>query len=506
MASWITLPQAPVTAGEAGHLTDHNRIQAGLSTLWGAAQQSVFNVCGPLYGADPTGASDSTAAIQNAINAAQSAGGGVVYFPAGTYLVTPSGSPAVGLTVSSNNVRFAGAGASASVLKKNGNGTLLSFTGTTSPSSGSTHVRYCGIENLGFNGNGLTGTVWQLYYCDNFFVRDVQVTSNADLAIDCVEFWDSRFYNMVVVSCSGSASSTTQPNMWIRDASASSGVGASTGNSNNITLVGCRFEAFGTGALWVSQGTSNSSNPNNVKILGCKFEGDAIQGGPVIQTDNSTKQVIIDGCHVQMGGFASGFSTAQIAISLGGGEHVLSNTAIGNTGTATISDGVFLHAVGGNAITVSNVIGNYTTSPTSGHLFFDASATGTYSVTNVPTTSGTQLAGTVPASLQATVGTLALGKGTSTSGSAPVLTTTFANGTAAQLADTTRDYMIYLTVGTAGSAFSIAIGPTSTPANTILSSNTPNSGEAISFRLPAGWFVKWAGTSTTLANQIAIGC
>jgi hypothetical protein len=25
-------------------------------------------------------------------------------------------------------------------------------------------------------------------------------------------------------------------------------------------------------------------------------------------------------------------------------------------------------------------------------------------------------------------------------------------------------------------------------------------------RLPAGWFLKWAGTSTTLARQTAVGC
>ena len=38
------------------------------------------------YGADPTGASDSTSAIQDAVNALP-ATGGVVYLPAGTYAV-----------------------------------------------------------------------------------------------------------------------------------------------------------------------------------------------------------------------------------------------------------------------------------------------------------------------------------------------------------------------------------------------------------------------------------
>jgi hypothetical protein len=99
-----------------------------------------------------------------------------------------------------------------------------------------------------------------------------------------------------------------------------------------------------------------------------------------------------------------------------------------------------------------------------------------------------------------------LNGGTSTAGSAPVLTPTFANGTAAQLATLTRDFMVYLTVGTAGTAMVIKIGPTSTPANTIVSSSVATSGQMYAIRLPAGWFLQWADTTGTLANQIAIGC
>jgi hypothetical protein len=64
-------------------------------------------------------------------------------------------------------------------------------------------------------------------------------------------------------------------------------------------------------------------------------------------------------------------------------------------------------------------------------------------------------------------GLLTLNGGTATAGSAPVLTPAFANGTAAQLSDHTRDYMVYLECTTAGTALVVAIGPTSSPANTI---------------------------------------
>ncbi len=351
------------------------------------------------YGAVGNGVADDTAAVQAAITAVANAGGGIVFFPTGTYLCTPSGSPAVALTVPSSDVRLIGADASASVLKKNGNGVLVSFTGTTSPSTGATHVRYCGVENLGFNGNSQTGSVWQLYYADNFYALNTQISSNSDVVVDCVEFWDSRFINTVIVNCGGGVNSTTAPNVWIRNSSASSGVGASTGNSNNIHFIGCRFEGSLTGAIWVAQGTSNSSNPNNIKVLSCKFEADAIQGGPLVQADNTTKAVVIDDCNFQLGGFAGGYSTAQRVISYGGGNHVISNCTIGNSGSATISDGLFLHAVGGSSITVENVIGGYTTNPTVSHVNFDATATGSYSVSNTPTSGGTQFGGTPPSML-----------------------------------------------------------------------------------------------------------
>jgi hypothetical protein len=98
--------------------------------------------------------------------------------------------------------------------------------------------------------------------------------------------------------------------------------------------------------------------------------------------------------------------------------------------------------------------------------------------------------------------------GSNSAGSAPVLTALGAvSGTGIQLSDTTRDYMVYLTVTTAGTATTVTLGPTSSAnAVTIMSSQPATAGEVISFRLPAGWFFKWAGTSTAIGNQVAVGC
>jgi len=98
--------------------------------------------------------------------------------------------------------------------------------------------------------------------------------------------------------------------------------------------------------------------------------------------------------------------------------------------------------------------------------------------------------------------------GTSTAASAPVLTSLgAASGTALQLADLTRDYMVYLEATTSGTATSITMGPTSSAnAVTIMASAAATAGVVYSFRLPAGWYFKWTGTTTAFATQNAVGC
>jgi len=97
--------------------------------------------------------------------------------------------------------------------------------------------------------------------------------------------------------------------------------------------------------------------------------------------------------------------------------------------------------------------------------------------------------------------------GTNSSGSAPVISSPgFASGTASQLSDLTRDYEVYFTIGTGGGTVTIAIGPTSTPATTLVNGAVGVNGEVIRVRLPAGWYLEITVATSTIARQIAVGC
>ena len=80
---------------------------------------------------------------------------------------------------------------------------------------------------------------------------------------------------------------------------------------------------------------------------------------------------------------------------------------------------------------------------------------------------------------------------------------TAATGT--QLADITRDYMVYIGVTAGGAAATLTIGNANTCVNTLYAAATCNVGTMYSFRLPAGWYIRFQGTAG-ITQQIAISC
>lgn len=357
------------------------------------------------YSADPTGVADSTSAFNQAVAAVAAAGGGVVWVPEGEFKITPSGSPAVGISFMGSGsqgfqgVRLVGAGPYATTLVKAAAGTLVQFSGpSSSPGTGTTHTRFCGIESMGFSGGGFTGNVFQCYYADNLLFRDVYVTSNPDTVLDSAEFWDSRLYNVYVQSCGSTTANATTPNFELRNsAAASSGTfGYSTDNTNNIYLHGCHFEGFTTGAVWVQQGPSGLNAANAIFLTDCKMETGNVNGGPHLLVHTSAKGCYVSHLYAFSGGFMGGYSTAQDVIQWGSQDGAIENVFIANGSSATVANGITLNSgtAGQNAV-ARNITAIYSAAPTGAHVNYGTS-TGGFVVSNCNANTGTAYGGSIP--------------------------------------------------------------------------------------------------------------
>ncbi len=164
------------------------------------------------YGADSTGATDSTTAIQNAVNAGESQGKGV-WVPQGKYLVTSH--------ILVNNVTFTGAGPWYSVLygAPVGSGTGVGVYGNdVYDGSSSSNVT---ISNLGIEG-GVTNR------------------------IDCLE--DNGI--------GGSLNSSTVSNVWIEHTKVGMWL---DGPFSGLTITGSRIDSTLADGINFHQGITNSS-------------------------------------------------------------------------------------------------------------------------------------------------------------------------------------------------------------------------------------------------------
>lgn len=109
----------PLSVGSAATSTNLNSPLQELDNAIENKALRVFNVKGPSYGAKGDGTTDDRVAIQAALDACNAAGGGIVYFPPGTYLVSHAAKTngvTAGLMVYSNQ-HLMGAGKANTVIK-----------------------------------------------------------------------------------------------------------------------------------------------------------------------------------------------------------------------------------------------------------------------------------------------------------------------------------------------------------------------------------------------------
>ena len=259
------------------------------------------------YGSVGNGATDDSAAIQNAINACNSAGGGVVYFPAGTYLINSC------LYYYSNMMLFFENGA----ILLRGNSSLryllandisnivTGYNGThdvriigatfdgNSPFCTTAHNdNKCTLLNTGHaknitveNCTFINGNVWHFY--------EVCASENVKI-INCL--FDGSNYSGVASQQDGYSELLQFDNDYVSGDSASYGA-TKNGTSGDLTpcknihVQGCKFICNGyTNAI--GNHNPQSKNHHLIRISDCFFMGNGGTGG-YIDFDSSTIEVDI---------------------------------------------------------------------------------------------------------------------------------------------------------------------------------------------------------------------
>ena len=138
--------------------TNFQLLKAGAATAvllkdaFSTVNALVYNVKDAPYNAVGNGTTNDTAGIQAAIDAAAAAGGGIVYFPYGTYRLETSA-----LSITNRNVSLMGIGSRAAVIKQFTNTVeVLTIADTSAPEAGAQVISGLGFEHDANATNGIS--------------------------------------------------------------------------------------------------------------------------------------------------------------------------------------------------------------------------------------------------------------------------------------------------------------------------------------------------------------
>lgn len=252
------------------------KCNANFTELYNSVSTSALS-----YGADPTGATDSTTAIQNAINAVTLLGGGTVLLPAGSYTI---GTANLGLSITSSNVQLVGAG---SGYLRNGStttsssATLLTWAGTSQPTiamlginspSGATlfAIEGSGCSGIQFDCKSLAGFGLQLtshksgrfaqLYVINPITAAYQLTTllNANLVDTDTQH---NIFTQCYWRCIDTAASKKAHGLWLTNALPTS---STNGNTSFNTFIECLGQTDGLATNSSGVGIKIDAGDNNV--------------------------------------------------------------------------------------------------------------------------------------------------------------------------------------------------------------------------------------------------
>ena len=264
------------------------------------------------FGADPTGTSDSSSAIQNAINAAATTSG-IVTFPAGTFLINTA------ISLIGKYVTIIGAGQTNTIIKANA--TLISVFNifdttdiTLSPFT---------IQDLQIDGNNTTTNGIYVQYRHHSLVKNVFIINCTNGMYEINTYINLR-ENVGISNCGNGLylAGTNHNTHWNRcNIQNFNGTGIFVDNggvdSQNYALLfsACDVE-FGTGAGITFNGSSATFDT-------C-YIGENVSG-PVFTLNNGN--VLIQG-----GFYLFGYTTASYGFSVNAGKIQVQSGIISNQG------------------------------------------------------------------------------------------------------------------------------------------------------------------------------
>ena len=296
----------------------------------------IFNVQN--FGAKGDGITDDTAAIQSAIDAAAAAGGGQVYMPTGTYIVSGGEEPSDGCLMLKSNVYLYGDGMGATTVKV-ADGSDTKITGVIRSAYGE-ETHDFGVSNLTIDGNrdSTTGKIdgWFNGYIPGEAGYDSNVTLDSVEIKDCSGYGfdpHEQTVNMVIKNSVSHGNgldgfvadflsdSTFENNVAYDNDRHGFNVVTST---HDFTLTNNVAYNNGGNGIVVQRGSEDIPSPSNITITGGEVYGNGAEGVLI----KMSSEVTVSGVEIH--------DNASAGIRIYGSNHVeiidntLNNNSLGN--------------------------------------------------------------------------------------------------------------------------------------------------------------------------------
>lgn len=237
-----------------------------LATVSTGGTIDVYNVKHPTYGALGDASNDDTVEIQAAIDAAEAASGGVVYFPQGTYMVS-------NLVVNESYVHLVGCGMRAVYIKA-----ITGTTGSIITIGGSAfvdHTAYNSVRDLTIWGNSTSTKGLTVNHATIFRVDRFGITGCLDDALYLDEVWDSVFMQLKCVSSGASGKAAIHIYNGNED------------NCNNLRFYAPHLEANTGYDIWIDASNASGNQNTNINFHGMKLERTSGSGETLVYISGS---------------------------------------------------------------------------------------------------------------------------------------------------------------------------------------------------------------------------